>query len=96
MEFNPDPGVSRVLTTALENVVRVWDPTGPVGREVLQITRDSKLIYATWSPDGRTILSCWKDGVVQLYKTVPWEEFAKITDADEMADRIKQWRAIQN
>jgi WD40 repeat protein len=95
VEFNPDPGVSRVLTTAMDNGVRVWDPAGPVGREVLQITRDSKLIYAKWSPDGRMILTCWKDGVVQLHKTVPWEEFAEITDADEMKRRIGRWREAQ-
>jgi WD40 repeat protein len=96
LEFNPDPDVSRVLTTGMDNVVRVWDPGGPFGREVLQITRGSKLIYATWSPDGRTILSCWKDGVVQLYKTIPMDAFAEITDADGMVDHMRQWRAIQN
>ena len=95
VEFNPDPGVSRVLTTAMDNGVRVWDPTGPVGREVLQITRDSKLIYAKWSPDGRIILTCWKDGVVQLYKTIPMDTFAEITDADEMGREIRRWREAQ-
>ncbi|MGK0187008.1 MAG: WD40 repeat protein/serine/threonine protein kinase [Verrucomicrobiales bacterium] len=95
VEFNPDPGLSRVLTTGIDNVVHVWDPTGPVGREVLQITRDSTLIYAKWSPDGRTILSCWKDGVVQLYKTIPMDAFAEITDADEMERRIGRWREAQ-
>jgi WD40 repeat protein len=95
VEFNPDRSVSRVLTTAADNVVRIWDPTGPVGREVLQITRDSTLIYAKWSPDGRTILTCWKDGVVQLYKTVPIDPFAEITDAEEMERRIGQWREAQ-
>jgi eukaryotic-like serine/threonine-protein kinase len=96
VEFNPDPGVSRVLTTGTDNVVRVWDPTGPFGREVLKVTRDSRLIYAKWSPDARTILSCWKDGVVRLYKTIPIDTFAEITDADEMVDRVEQWRVIQN
>jgi eukaryotic-like serine/threonine-protein kinase len=96
LEFNPDLGVSRVLTTSADNVLRLWDPSGPFGREVLQITRDSRLIYATWSPDGRTILSCWKDGVVQLYKTIPMDAFAEITDADDMVDRVEQWRVIQN
>ncbi|MBT5708818.1 MAG: WD40 repeat domain-containing protein, partial [Verrucomicrobia bacterium] len=96
LEFNPDLGVSRVLTTAADNVVLLWDPSGPFGREVLQITRDSKLIYAKWSPDGRTILSCWKDGVVRLYKTIPMDAFAEITDANDMVDQLQQWRAIQN
>jgi WD40 repeat protein/tRNA A-37 threonylcarbamoyl transferase component Bud32 len=89
VEFNPNPNVPRVLTTGLDNIVRIWDPKGPVGREILQITRDSKLNYATWSPDGRSILTCWKDGVVRLYKTIPWTDFTEINDRTEMADRIR-------
>ena len=96
LEFNPNLGVSRVLTTAADNIVRLWDPSGPVGRDVLQITRDSKLIHATWSPDGRLVLSCWKDGVVQLYKTIPMAAIAELSDADDMVDQVQQWRAIQN
>jgi WD40 repeat protein/serine/threonine protein kinase len=95
VEFNPDPDIDRVMTTSADNTVRVWDPTGSDGREVLQITRDSKLIYATWSPDGRIILTCWKDGVVQLYKTIPMDAIAEITDADEMTRRIGRWREAQ-
>jgi WD40 repeat protein len=96
VEFNPDPEVLRVLTTSTDDTIRIWAPDGAVARELLQITRDSKLIYATWSPDGRRILSCWKDGVVRLYGTIPWGHLAAIgDDSVEMQERISEWRASQ-
>lgn len=91
--FNPNDAIPRIFTTALDNIVRIWDHEGPEAHEVLQITRDSKLTYATWSPDGRRILTCWKDGVVRLYNSLPQAGFDEITDSREMAVRIKEWRA---
>lgn len=97
VEFNPDPDVPRLLTTAVDNAVRVWDPNGFEARELLQITRDSKLVYATWSPDGRQILTCWKDGVVRVHETVPWAELAGVGDhAIPMEDRVRLWRQAKS
>ena len=93
IEFNPDANINRVLTISLDNTIRIWDPRKETAQEVLQIRRDSKLIYATWSPDGRTIVSCWKDGVVRLHKTVAWENLKQVTGDNEMTRQVEQLRA---
>jgi len=92
VEFNPDPGIDRILTTSLDNTVRIWDPASRAAHELLQIRRNARLICATWSPDGRAILTGWGDGVVKLYETIPWEDFRRVTDAAEMASQIQPWR----
>jgi len=92
VEFNPDPDIDRVMTTAADNTVRVWDPSGPDAHELLLITREARLTCATWSPDGRAILTGWGDGVVQLYETVPIDDLAQVTNPSEMASKIQQWR----
>ena len=92
VEFNPDPGINRIMTTSIDNTVRIWDPASPFAHELLQIRRNARLICATWSPDGRAILTGWGDGVVKLYETIPWEDFRRVTDAAEMASQIQLWR----
>jgi WD40 repeat protein len=92
VEFNPDPAVNRVMTISLDNTLRIWEPAEPVARELLQITRDAKLTCATWSPDGRAILTGWDDGAVQLYETIPWRDFARVTDPASMANQVHRWR----
>jgi eukaryotic-like serine/threonine-protein kinase len=92
VEFNPDPGVNRVMTTSLDNTLRIWEPAEPVARELLQITRDAKLTCATWSPDGHAILTGWDDGAVELYETIPWRDFSGVTDSADMASQVQQWR----
>lgn len=95
VEFNPDPGVNRVMTISLDNMLRIWEPAEPVARELLQISRDAKLTCATWSPDGRAILTCWDDGAAQLYETIPWRDFAQMTDPADMASQIQRWRTAR-
>jgi eukaryotic-like serine/threonine-protein kinase len=92
VEFNPDPGIDRILTASIDSTVRIWDPASQVAHELLQIRRNARLICATWSPDGRAILTGWGDGVVKLYETIPWEDFRQVTDAAEMASQIQPWR----
>jgi WD40 repeat protein len=92
VEFNPDPGVNRVMTISLDNTLRIWEPAEPVARELLQITRDARLTCATWSPDGRAILTGWDDGTAQLYETIPWRDFSAVTDPANMASQVQRWR----
>ncbi|HIG30015.1 MAG TPA: hypothetical protein EYQ50_20360 [Verrucomicrobiales bacterium] len=93
MQFNPDTNVSRIFSTARDNTLRIWDPDDVEANELLQITGSSKLIYATWGPKGHRILTCWKDGVVRLHETLPWEELAQVgDDFSDMTDRIRRWR----
>ena len=95
VEFNPNADIPRILTTSRDSIVRLWDPEAREAREILQITRDSKLLYATWSPSGHQILTCWQDGVVQLYSSVPEEDFVEITDPEEMRKLIDNWRSTE-
>ena len=87
VEFSPDG--TRVLTTAIDNTVRVWDPQEFDARELVQFSRDAKLVYGTWSPNGRQILTCWGDGTVHLLEAFPRKKSAHDLVA---MDDVRQWR----
>ena len=90
VEFSPDG--TRLLTTSIDNIVRVWDPDVSNSRELVQFTRDAKLLYATWSPNGKKIVTCWGDGAVQLLAAFPWQDTGKDED---LKARIQTWRSAQ-
>ena len=87
-EFSPDG--TRVLTTARGKTVHIWDPEESDSLELVQFTRDAKLVYGTWSPDGSRILTCWDDGSVHLLEAFPWKEGSD--DSVAMHERVRLWR----
>jgi WD40 repeat protein len=86
------PDGTRFLTTSSDSVL-VWNPDEAVGRELAGFSGESKLLYATWSPDGRAILACWADGSVRLFESALWRDLAKIGDASiDLRKRVSLWR----
>ena len=61
--------------------------------ELVRISGDSRLVYALWSPDGRSILTCWADGSVRLSESAPWEEVSTSGDPEApFEDKLRLWR----
>lgn len=90
VEFSPDG--TRVLTTSIDSVL-VWDPDEAVGRELVGLSGESRLLYATWSPVGRSILTCWADGSVGLHDSALWSDLAKLGDSStDLKERVRLWR----
>lgn len=59
--FSPDG--SRILTADPE-MGKIW---GLDGREFLTLSSKSPLTFVAWSPDGRHILTCARNGVATVH-----------------------------
>jgi len=65
--FSPDG--RRIVTTSMDNVVRVWD-AGSEGSPLVLRGHDNTVASASWSPDGKHIASASGDGSVQVWQAV--------------------------
>jgi WD40 repeat protein len=87
-EFSPDG--TRILTMSLETA-SVWDLQG---RELATLTSDSASLftYVSWSPDGRYILACYRDGSAMLWDSISWDALKALgTEFDTLEELVSRW-----
>ena len=66
---------TRVLTYSWDSTAKVWDLEG---RELLTVNLRDGAVYGEWSPDGRTIALCGRNGAVRLLRAVLWEDLKEM------------------
>ena len=87
IQFSPN-GTRVLAVVSHANAAIVLDLTGEEGQELVRLTGDRRLLYATWSPNGRSILTTWDDGAVRLFEAIPWD------DSDTpIAQRVRAWQS---
>lgn len=73
------PDGKRLLATAFDRTIRVWDPDQ--GKEQLRLTQPTAVDAAAWLPDGKRLLSTAHDGdnLVRLWDSTTGKELRQFT-----------------